>query len=343
MLFRLSAPGTAPDGSGGPNPAPGFGGQLNDKAVFGVTPEGRVTVSYLETQHEFADGEPYALRRPQYEIDDAYTTLPADLLMSPRVALPVFGRGLLEAVPEAAILALADEGDADLDGVSGRPNYVYDFARRETVLGRFGWKATQPTLLQQAAAAYRNDMGVSNPVFPTESAAGQPQHDGRPDDPELSMDIVEAAAFYTQTLAVPARRRVDDPIVGRGHRLFMDAGCAKCHVPRLDTGVLSGVPAVSNQSIQPFTDLLLHDMGEDLADGRPDFLADGREWRTPPLWGIGLTELVHGHTFLLHDGRARNLIEAIMWHGGEGESAREFVRNLPQADRDALIVFLESL
>jgi CxxC motif-containing protein (DUF1111 family) len=341
MLLRLSVAGT--DAHGGPNPVPGFGAQLNDKALFGVEPEALVTVSYTETVFQFDDGDMYALRAPTYHVSDAYTTLPADIMLSPRVALPVFGRGLLEAIPEAAILARADEADNNGDGVSGRANYVYDVTADATVLGRFGWKANQPTLLQQTAAAYRNDMGVTNPLFATESAAGQIQDDGQTNEPEVSIETIEVAAFYTMTLAVPARRRVHDPVVKRGQRLFKEAGCATCHTPAFVTGTLAGVPAVSNQSIQPFSDMLLHDMGDDLADGRPDFLATGREWRTPPLWGIGLTGIVHGHTFLLHDGRARNLMEAVMWHGGEAETARENVRVMSRADRAALITFLESL
>jgi CxxC motif-containing protein (DUF1111 family) len=341
LLVRLSVPGT--DAHGGPLPVPGFGLQLNDKAVFGVVPEAQVQITWTETQHQFADGTPYALRRPQLQLVDPYMPLPAGLMTSIRVAPPVFGRGLLEAIPEADIVARADEMDADGDGISGRPNRVFDVLTGRTELGRFGLKANQPSLLQQAAAAYRNDMGVTNPLFPTDSATGQSQDDGEVDDPELAIEIVEAAAFYTQTLAVPARRRLDDAQVVRGEFLFEQAGCASCHTPRFTTGVLEGLPAVSEQVIYPFTDMLLHDMGEELADGRPDFLATGSEWRTPPLWGIGLTGLAQGHTFFLHDGRARNLLEAVMWHAGEAEAARDFVHGLPAADRQALMAFLQSL
>jgi CxxC motif-containing protein (DUF1111 family) len=339
MLFRVSVPGA--DAEGGPAPVPGFGGQLNDKALFGVEPEARVAVTYSETAGEFPDGEPYSLRTPSYTLEDPYQPLPGGVMLSPRVALPVFGRGLLEAVPEDDLLALAD--DLAGDGVSGRPNYVRDRATQSVRFGRFGWKAGQPTLLQQAAAAYRNDMGVTNPIFPTESAEGQPQDDGRGDEPEIDLATVEVAAFYTQTLAVPARRDVDDPEVRRGRALFEEIRCAACHVPTLRTGTLPGVPSVSNQTIHPYTDLMLHDMGEGLADGRPEFLATGREWRTPPLWGIGLTRIVHGEVHLLHDGRARTLTEAILWHGGEAEASRERFRALPRAERDALRAFLESL
>ncbi len=342
-LVRVSVPGSDPAVPNAPRPVPGFGTQIADKAIFGVLPEASVRVTYTEETHSFADGSVYSLRRPTYILEDPYQPLPSDILLSPRVALPVFGRGLLEALDESTILALADPNDADGDGISGRPNYVWDFINQRQALGRFGWKANQPSLLQQSAAAYNGDIGVTSPVFPLESAAGQPQSDGLSDEPEVDMQILEDVTFYTQTLAVPARRNVDDPRVLRGKKLFADAGCASCHVPSLQTGTLPDVPEVSQQRIQPYTDMLLHDMGEDLADGRPDFEATGSEWRTPPLWGIGLTRLVHDHFDLLHDGRARNLMEAIMWHGGEAEAAREFVRTLSVDDRQALIAFLESL
>jgi CxxC motif-containing protein (DUF1111 family) len=322
---------------------PGFGGQLNDASLFGVAPEARVSTTWTEQAGAFADGTPYSLRSPMHTLTDEYLPLPAGTMVSARVALPVFGRGLLEAIPEAAILALADDADADGDGISGRANRVFDFERGEEPLGRFGWKANQPTLEQQAGAAYRNDMGVTNPIFPTESAAGQSQADGLDDDPELDLDTVRAAAFYTKTLAVPARRDVDDPVVRRGQALFESARCAACHVPTLHTGDFPEEPALSRQTIHPYTDLLLHDMGEGLADHRPDFLASGSEWRTPPLWGLGLTEVVQGEVFLLHDGRARSLLEAILWHGGEAETSRERVRTMSAEDRDALLAFLESL
>ncbi len=342
MLIRISVPGSDPV-TGGPRPVPGFGGQLNDKAVFGVPPEAEVMVTYTETAHTFADGEPYTLRKPEITLVNPYSDLPGDVLLSPRVALPVFGRGLLEAIPEATILALADEADADGDGISGRPNYVYDFTAEATVLGRFGWKANAPTSLQQTAGAYHDDMGVTNPIFQRENSFGQQQADTLADDPEIDSETLDVATFYIQTLAVPARRDIDDPQIARGEQLFRDAQCSACHTPTLETGVLPGVPEVSNQKIQPFTDMLLHDMGEGLADGRPDYRADGGEWRTPPLWGIGLTRVVNDHTFFLHDGRARNLIEAIMWHGGEAEDSRDFVNNMLKEDREALIAFLQSL
>ena len=342
MLMRVSLPGTNPAVPGGPQPVPGFGEQIGDRAVFGVAPEARIDVTYFEETRHFADGTAYSLRFPVYDVVDTYQPLPADVLFSPRMAPPVFGRGLLEAIPEETILALADPGDSDGDGISGRPNRVYNFRTQQTELGRFGLKANNPDLLQQIAGAYQQDMGITNPYFPEESTVGQPQMDDHRDDPEIGQETLDINTFYVQTLAVPARRNLDDPQALRGEELFAAAQCSGCHIPTLQTGHHE-IAALANQTIHPYTDLLLHDMGEELADDRPDFEADGREWRTPPLWGIGLTATVNGIPAYLHDGRARTLMEAIMFHGGEAETAREFVRQLDQSDRDALVAFLQSL
>jgi CxxC motif-containing protein (DUF1111 family) len=343
IFLRISVPGTASDGSGAPAPVPGFGTQLFDRALFGGTPMGGFRVTYEERQERFADGEVYFLRVPTYDIVDPYQELPANVLTSPRVAPPVFGRGLLEAVSDATILARADESDADGDGISGRPNWVWDYSAKTVALGRFGLKASNPSLRQQVAGAYRGDIGVTNPYFTVESTHGTPLWDGIDDEPELDAETLELATFYVQTLAVPARRNSADARVQRGEKLFRTAKCGSCHIPEMQTGRLTGVPEVSNQRIHPYTDLLLHDMGEQLADGRSDFTATGREWKTPPLWGIGLTHVVNGHTLFLHDGRARSLMEAVMWHGGEAEGSREAVRAMSASDRRALIAFLESL
>ena len=341
-LMRVSLPGAGSEHPGAPAPVPGFGLQVGDRAIFGVEPEGRVETSWFEEEGRFADGGTYTLRHPAYELTDTYIDLPAGVLTSVRMAPPVFGRGLLEAVDKSEILALADPGDADGDGISGRPNYVFDVQAGRTVLGRFGWKANNPTLLQQVATAYREDMGVTTPYFPRESTAGQPQADGLADDPELSPEVLDDAVFYVVTLAVPARRNLDDPAALKGEKLFAEAGCAACHVPTLHTGPHE-VADLSNQVIHPYTDLLLHDMGDELADHRPDYEADGREWRTPPLWGIGLTATVNGVPAFLHDGRAATLMEAVMFHGGEAGNSREAVREMSAEDRRALIAFLNSL
>lgn len=341
LLIRLSIPGT--DAHGGPNPAPGFGGQLQQRGIFGVSPEANVRIDYTEQQYTFADGEPYSLRYPTYILENPYASIPAGMMLSPRVAPPVFGLGLLEAVDESSILALADVEDANGDGISGKPNYTWNVAEGKKTLGRFGWKAAAPSLIQQTAGAYNEDMGITSFVFPKESSQGQTQYDNRNDEYEVSDSVLHAVAFYIRTLAVPARRNADDAIVLKGKHIFHQAKCASCHVPRLQTKVDVAFPEISNQTIFPYTDLLVHDMGPGLADNRPDFDADGQEWRTAPLWGIGLTRIVNGHQNFLHDGRARTLMEAILWHGGEAEQSKEFVRTLSKEDRDALVKFLESL
>ena len=339
MLLRLSLPGGEPNGA--PVAVPGFGGQLQPRGLRWVSPEGTVEISYTEEVGKFADNTEYSLRKPRYTILNPYIPLPANVLISPRVAPIVFGLGLLEAVPEATVLGFADESDANKDGISGRPNYTTDVVKGGKSLGRFGLKANTPSLLQQAAGAYNQDMGITSYLFPVESSHGQEQWNGS-DALDVDSATVFAAAFYTQSLGVPARRNVNDPTVRRGQQIFADARCASCHIPTMKTGS-HPIAELSNQTIHPYTDLLVHDMGEGLADGRPDFVANGNEWRTAPLWGIGLTSLTSGHTNFLHDGRARNLIEAIMWHGGEGEFSREYVRTLSTSDRNALLAFLQSL
>ena len=258
----------------------------------------------------------------------------------------VIGLGLLEAIPEETLKAWADPDDADQDGISGRINYVDNVLTGELSVGRFGWKSNQPTLRQQSASAFFGDIGITSPMFPEENRSShQPEamQAVSGGQPELSKEFLDKLTFYVQTLAVPARRNLDDPMVIRGEQVFKQANCTACHKPEVITGVHDEVEALSLQKIRPYTNLLLHDMGPGLADHRPDFQANGREWRTPPLWGIGLVKTVNKHTFFLHDGRARNLMEAILWHGGEAEASKEYVRQLPKADREALIAFLESL
>ena len=345
MLVRLSIPGR--DAQRGVVPEPTYGDQLNGLAVPGVPPEGRVLVTYEEMPGAFADGEPYSLRKPVYAFTDLeYGPMHPETLLSPRVAPAMVGLGLLEAVPAEALLALADPDDADGDGISGRPNRVWDKARQQTVVGRFGWKANQPSIAQQVAGAFLGDIGITSSLFPDENcspvalACRKALNGG---SPELSENLLGHVVFYSRTLAVPARRDWQEPGVRRGRQLFDEARCGACHTPTLRTGAVPGLPDLSQQAIHPYTDLLLHDMGAALADGRPDFEATGAEWRTPPLWGIGLVETVNRHTYFLHDGRARNLAEAILWHGGEAEAAKEYFRRLSRDDREALLQFLRSL
>jgi CxxC motif-containing protein (DUF1111 family) len=254
-----------------------------------------------------------------------------------------FGLGLLEAIPEATILANEDPNDANNDGISGVANRVWDAAAQQTTIGRFGWKAGAPNLIQQTAGAYNGDMGITSPLFPAESCEGD-RTDCARHEPEVNAATVLAVARYMQTLAVPARRGLDDRDANSGEMTFYQLGCAACHTPTMKTGTLDGVPSiVPNEFIHPYTDLLLHDMGPDLADGRPDFQATGREWRTPPLWGIGLVKVVNGHTRFLHDGRAQDLQEAVLWHGGEAKKSRDAFTALTADARRQLIKFLESL
>ncbi|MEO0311770.1 MAG: hypothetical protein RIQ89_1427 [Bacteroidota bacterium] len=341
FLLRLSNGAVAAHGA--PAPVAGFGGQLQTKAIFGLQPEGQVSIQYTYQVNNFLDGTNYELQIPSYQITQTYTQLPPGTHISPRVGPAIFGLGLLEAVSESEILAAADPNDANGDGISGKPNYVWNYIAQQMQIGRFGWKATEPTLYQQTAEAYLGDMGITSPNFTTENSTGQPQIDSLQDDPEITDDIVKAATFYAQSLGVPARRNMNDPLVKQGALLFNAAKCATCHRSQMNTAQLAGVPSVSNQIIYPYTDLLLHDMGPDLADGFAAFSANGSEWRTPPLWGIGLVPVVNGHSYFLHDGRARNLSEAILWHGGEAAASKQFFVNLSATERLAIIRFLESL
>ncbi|MEM9266998.1 MAG: di-heme oxidoredictase family protein [Cyanobacteria bacterium P01_F01_bin.13] len=313
-------------------PVLGMGTQVQEQSVYGYPPEGALEITWQEQAGRYADGTAYSLRSPQLELTyfDG-SPVPDGVVASNRIPLPVFGLGLLEAVPEETVLAVADPDDLDGDGVSGRPNWVWDMEQQADALGRFGWKSNMPNLQQQSAAAYANDMGVSNPMFPAENGVE-----------DIDFEILDAATAYVQTLAVPSRVSIDDPQVQRGERLFADANCAACHLSEMRTGAHK-VPALENQMIHAYTDLLLHDMGPELADNRPDFQATGEEWRTPPLWGLGVSQTVFPYSTYLHDGRARTLEEAILWHGGEGASARETFRTMDSRDRAALVTFLKSL
>lgn len=351
MLVRLSIPAGSEHAAIikrlGVLAEPSYGAQLQDMANPGTAPEGKVRVSYRTQQLSFTDGQQVELRKPSLEISQlGYGALHPATLFSARIAPPMIGLGLLEAIPEAVILANADPDDRNGDGISGRPNRVWDREQQRSVLGRFGWKAGQPTLNQQNAEAFAGDMGLTSSLVDQDNCT-QSQPDCRTaphgGEPEVSDTILASVLFYTRNLGVPARREVDAPQVLAGKGLFHQAGCQGCHTPQFTTAADAAEPELANQSIRPYTDLLLHDMGEGLADNRPEFLASGREWRTPPLWGIGLSEAVNGHTQFLHDGRARNLLEAILWHGGEAETAKQQVLTFNADERAALLAFLNSL
>ncbi|RMG96184.1 MAG: thiol oxidoreductase [Deltaproteobacteria bacterium] len=348
FLLRLSI-GADPE-TGAPVPDPVYGDQLQPfgiEGIEGIGGEGRVTVTYDEVRGAFQDGTPYSLRVPTFAIvDPRYGPLDPDLRVSPRVAPAVVGLGLLEAIPIERIEALADPDDADGDGVSGRVQRVPDPRIGAEVVGRFGWKAERPSVLLQAAAAFAGDIGITSTLFPQQPCTdAQEACSNAPDGgtPEIEDNLLERVAAYNRLLAVPARERYDDAEVLRGKWLFSEIGCAACHVPSHVTAHDAPFPELADQRIWPYTDLLLHDMGEDLADDRPVFAATGREWRTPPLWGLRFYRVVNGHDRLLHDGRARGVAEAILWHGGEAQPAKEAFESLDDMDRTALVTFVESL
>ena len=260
------------------------------------------------------------------------------------MAPALIGPGLLEAVPEQTLAALARRDPGD--GIRGRMNLVWDIEGQRLAPGRFGLKANQPSLRQQVATAFHEDLGVNSTLFldencpPAQEACRHFPPGGRP---ELTPDRLEALVFYLRALAAPQRRSAEDPDVRRGEALFAALNCAACHVPALRTGASAVPPQLADAVIHPYTDLLLHDMGDALADGRPEFSAGPRDWRTPALWGLGLARAVNGNALLLHDGRARTVEEAILWHGGEAAPARNRYAGLESAQRAALLRFLDSL
>lgn len=335
-------------------PDPTYGFQLQNFAVPGLKSEGAMAISYSTKTVTLGDRTKVELRVPTYKAERlAYGALHERTSISPRVAPQMIGLGLIEQIHSADILANADSEDADSDGISGRPQWVFDNKSKRQMLGRFGWKAGNATIRSQSAEAFAGDIGISSPEMPrhhgdctelqTDCLALATGVQKRLGDIEAPNPVLDLVTFYSRNLAVPARRDVGDKTVLHGKKAFYNIGCATCHTPKFVTRRDAPNKAQQFQLIWPYSDFLLHDMGEGLADGQRVGQANGREWRTPPLWGIGLTKEVSGHTFFLHDGRARNLTEAILWHGGEAEEAREKFRKLSKSDRNALIAFLKSL
>ena len=349
ILVRISVPGQ--DAHGGPNPVPDYGDQLQDKAVPGVTPEGQAIIEWQEIAGTYGDGTRYSLRKPTIKfVNLAYGDFPDDVMASARVAAPVIGLGLLQSIPEENLYALADPDDANGDGISGRVNIAWDAVDKKMATGRFGWKANVPTVRHQSAGAALGDMGITTPVFMTNLCEAVQQDciamadkmAAKAGTPEIVPEIFDPLILYMMLIGVPQQRDADNPAVQRGEQLFRGIGCTGCHMPTQVTGD-DTLPALRGQVFHPFTDLLVHDMGEGLADNRPDFGASGSEWRTAPLWGIGLTYDVGAFNFHLHDGRARSISEAILWHGGEAEGRREAFRNMSKGQREDLLAFLGSL
>lgn len=352
MLVRLSIPAMTAEQKkafimDGNIPEPTYGGQLQDFALQDQTPEGEIKITYTDVPVQFKDSTTVTLRKPKLEIINlGYGEMHPDTQLSARVAPPMIGLGLLESIPDSTLLEWESAGRSSSDGVTGKANKVWDVEKNDFAIGRFGWKAGQPNLMQQNAAAFNGDIGLTSHLFSKENCTTKQSicsdlpNGGHP---EVSQNILDFVEFYSQHLAVPIRRNVKDPQVQLGQKLFASSGCESCHKTNVKTAKRPDLPALSEQLIHPYTDLLLHDMGEGLADNRPEYLANGTEWRTAPLWGIGYTKEVNGHTYFLHDGRARNLMEAVLWHGGEAETAKQNVLALDKKDRDALIAFLNSL
>ena len=356
LLFRLSVPGT--DTVGGPLPDPVYGDQFQNFAVRGVKPEGQVTLRYHPVEGRFADDTRYTLQRPAYQFSQLnYGPMARGAMVSPRLAPQVIGVGLLEAIPEEEILRNVRDQAAAGGAIRGMANRVFDVPSQQMLIGRFGWKANVATLRHQTASAFIGDIGITSAVF-NEETCTQRQKDCRAaprgadgNGVEIDDKTLDDVIFYQATVAPPARRDVADAQVRAGQALFAKAQCATCHRPSYTTAremfppltPRDTSPALFGQTIHPYTDLLLHDMGEGLADQRPDFLASGRQWRTPPLWGIGLIPAVNGHQRLLHDGRARGVLEAVLWHDGEARESRDAVIRFSAAERAALVKFVESL
>ena len=354
MLVRLSIPGTGEHG--GPKPHPNYGDQIQNRSMDGrnvdlafagapVPNEADLFLDWEEQTVAFADGETVTLHKPKLRIENLkFGELGNDVMLSLRTAQPLVGIGFLDAVPEETILSIAEKQRAL--NFNGRPNRVWDAVNKRLALGRYGWKANVPSLKQQIAAAAIGDMGVNSNLFPEQNCPPAQTICAKQlpgNFPEIIDHEIDALELWLQGLAVPARRDVNDPEVRRGAALFPSAQCAVCHVPEMKTGKFSKLPQLSDQVFHAYTDMLLHDMGDELADGRPDFKAGPRDWRTPALWGLGLSQTVSGSTAMLHDGRARNVTEAILWHGGEAEVAREAFRNMTKSEREALVKFVEAI
>jgi len=334
-------------------PDPRYGKQLQDKAIAGMAAEGRMAIAYTEMPFTFPDGSVASLRKPTYSATDLrFGPLDSDTTLSPRMAPAMIGLGLIEAIADSDLRSLADPGDRDGDGISGRLQELRDADGKKHV-GRFGWKGENFSIRDQSALALAGDMGISTPDQPfaagdctqaqkdcLDASDGEQARLGKGEAPDPVLSLI---TFYSQNLAVPARRKASFDETLAGKKLFYDSGCIRCHQPKYVTRQDWPDKALGFQLIWPYSDFLLHDMGDGLTDGQTVGAASGKEWRTPPLWGIGLTGTVSGHAFFLHDGRARTLEEAILWHGGEAAQARDNYVALEKADRNTLISFLESL
>lgn len=343
MIFKLSFPPRDSYSS----PWYSYGEQIQDKSIspnkipIEVSPD----VVFQEHKGKFPDGEEYTLRRSKYEFKNWNYGKPKEFAFSPRVAPVIYGMGLLSLIPEEKLREIADPEDKDGDGISGRINDVDHYITYKKAMGRFGWKASHPDIVHILLIALHQDMGITSYFFRRQNC--EPKQircrNAQKGSLEITKEMFDDLHYYTMAVAVPARRNVQDSEVLKGRRIFEDIGCAKCHIRKFITGNDPNYPELSNQVIYPYTDLLLHDMGEGLADGFEEFSASGREWRTAPLWGIGMYPLLSQHNELLHDGRARGIQEAILWHGGESEKSKQSFMNLTKSERTQLIEYIKSL
>lgn len=330
MVVKVALEGL--DENGAPQNVPGLGEQLLGRTLKkGRHARYRMRLRWRKMKGSYPDGTVYRLRTPRLTYNArGYTR--RNSVSSLRMAPAMVGLGLLEMIPESAITALADPDDADEDGISGEKQMVPDLRSGETRLGRFGFRASHTTVEQQTSAAAFNDMGVTNALFnPTD------------EDSEMSDSVLDMLVIYEMLAGVPRARNQGSEKVIRGKAIFQQIGCDDCHVMTFTTESTEH-PELDGQTIHPFTDLLLHDMGPGLADGRAEFEASGSEWRTTPLWGLGFSRTVSRiPQRYMHDGRARSIEEAILWHAGESEASQQAFKDLPESSRKDLIAFLRSL
>lgn len=345
LLFRLRVK----NADGSVSLPENYGGQFNPQGIEGVPGEGDAMVSFETLTGSFSDGEKFELKKPKYSfVNLAFGSFNKNTIFSPRVGPQMIGLGLIENINESDILKNADPQDLNKDGISGRANTVYSLVQHKYVLGRFGWKAGQPSLLEQNAAAFHGDIGITSYLHPEEDCPlVQIDCGAKRTQEDISEKLLGQVTLYTQLLSVPVRRDFNSPEVIRGKNIFNQLSCQGCHTASYITGKNSSLEVLNNQTIYPYSDFLLHDMGDELADDKGHYKneeeATTREWRTPPLWGIGLFKVVNSHTRYLHDGRARNISEAILWHGGEAENSKLKYLKLSVNDRKDLLAFLNSL
>jgi len=337
---------------------PNYGGQIQPRAVNLIhsrvkkQPSGEawLDLQYQTIEGTFADGQPYQLRKPSYQLTKmAYGELAPNIGLSPRYAPSIYGMGLLDAIDEQDLLAQQDIDDANEDGISAKYNLVTNVETKQLAIGRFGFKAKHPTLNQQVAAAFNGDIGITSPLFPKENCSdNQPNchvvsNLGEQDGVEIPQKLLTLVNEFSAYIGVQPARTLTSDRVQQGRKLFYTSGCAHCHTPSYTTAKDYPLIPLANQKIWPYTDLALHDMGQGLADGITEFDANGQEWRTPPLWGIGIQKRISGSSNFLHDGRARSIEEAILWHGGEAAAAQQQYISLSSSDRAALLQFLKSI